>query len=225
MGVGVVLVAATGVLLGPLLAGLSRELPTRWPPLTVGLLRGRPAGPRRIAIVTALTAAVLAVLVSRLPTMAAWPAYVVVAAAGVVLAVIDVEHHRLPDRLVGPTFVAATALLLLAALVDQDLPAWLRAMGAAAAVSGALLLAVLVSPGGLGLGDVKLGGVVGLMLGWLGWGYVPTGLFAGFVLGAVHALVLIASRRATLRTPVAFGPALLAGALLAVVIGPVLITG
>ncbi|MDQ3465383.1 MAG: prepilin peptidase, partial [Actinomycetota bacterium] len=82
----------------------------------------------------------------------------------------------------------------------------------------------LISPEGFGFGDVKLGGLLGLYLGWLGWDFVILGVVAGFLIGTVIALVLMALRRASLRTPVPFGPALLAGALAAVVAGPQLLT-
>jgi leader peptidase (prepilin peptidase) / N-methyltransferase len=80
----------------------------------------------------------------------------------------------------------------------------------------------LVYPGGMGFGDVKLAGLLGLYLGWLGWSSVWVGAFAGFLLGGLAGGGLLLAGRANRRTTIPFGPAMLAGALLALfVTGPV----
>jgi len=71
-----------------------------------------------------------------------------------------------------------------------------------------------VSPGALGMGDVKLAALLGLYLGWLGWSTVLTGAVAGFVVQAALALVLLAARRVGRRDALPFGPAMLVGAAL-----------
>jgi prepilin signal peptidase PulO-like enzyme (type II secretory pathway) len=79
----------------------------------------------------------------------------------------------------------------------------------------------LVRPGQLGGGDIKLAGLAGLVLGWLGWPTVLFGAALGFVLAALASLVLLAARRITLRGAISFGPFLLAGALLVILaVGP-----
>jgi leader peptidase (prepilin peptidase)/N-methyltransferase len=109
-------------------------------------------------------------------------------------------------------------LVLLA--LPADWPALGRAVLAAVVAGGAALLLALLAPrGGLGLGDVKLLGVLGLFLGWLGWGVLVVGVALGFAIGALAAVALLASRRAGLRDHLAFGPWLIAGALVAVVAG------
>jgi len=214
--------AAFGVLLGPALAALTvlvpagRSTPDAGLP---GLIRGRPAGPGRIAVVTALSAGVSAALGLRLGAGWELPAFLLLGVTGSALALIDVEHHRLPDRIVLPAYAVGVGLLLVAALATGDLGRWLRALAAMAVVFAAFFLLVWVNPDGFGFGDAKLGGLLALHLGWLGASYVLTGLVAGFVLGALAAVLLIVLRRATLRSPVAFGPALLAGALLAILTG------
>jgi leader peptidase (prepilin peptidase)/N-methyltransferase len=75
-------------------------------------------------------------------------------------------------------------------------------------------------PAGMGFGDVKLSGVLGLYTAWLGWGAWFVGVFTGFLLGAVFGLVLIAARRGGRKTAVPFGPFMLLGVLVAVVSGP-----
>jgi leader peptidase (prepilin peptidase)/N-methyltransferase len=91
----------------------------------------------------------------------------------------------------------------------------LRAVLAGLAAFALAAAAAIVSPGGMGFGDVKLIGLLGLLLGWFGWTLLLLGVLLGFVLGALGALVLIAGRRAGWRTEVALGPSLLAGAVLA----------
>lgn len=213
-----------GGLLGPTLAALTQTVPADGRMHTRGLTKGVPAPGRRIAGVTLATAATFGILAAAIGATAALPAFVYLGAVGIVLGVIDTRHHRLPDRVVLPSYVVGEALLLMAATVTGDFAAWLRALSAAAAVFAVFFLLALVSPDGFGFGDVKLGGLLGMHLGWLGWGYVVLGVAAGFVIGTAVALVLVASRRASLRTPVPFGPALLAGALAAVVSGPELLS-
>jgi leader peptidase (prepilin peptidase)/N-methyltransferase len=144
------------------------------------------------------------------------PAFLVLAAVGVLLAVIDLEHHLLPNRIVGPATGLGVALLGLAAVVGGQGSDLLRAVVAAAVLFAVHLVMALVAPSGLGMGDVKLAGLLGLYLGWLGWGAVVVGAFAAFVVQAVVALALLAARRIGLRGELPFGPAMLAGAALAI---------
>jgi leader peptidase (prepilin peptidase) / N-methyltransferase len=140
------------------------------------------------------------------------PAFLLLAAAGVLLAVVDLEHRLLPNRIVGPAAAAGALLLALAAAAGGDGHALVRAvLGAAVMFVGYLVLA-LIAPSGLGMGDVKLAGLLGLYLGWVGWGAVVFGAAAGFVVQALAALLLLATRRIGLREELPFGPAMLAGA-------------
>ena len=66
-------------------------------------------------------------------------------------------------------------------------------------------------PSGMGLGDVKLAGVLGMYLGYLGWGTLAVGAFFGFALGAVIGITLMALGRATRKSKIPFGPFMLAG--------------
>jgi leader peptidase (prepilin peptidase) / N-methyltransferase len=164
-----------------------------------------------------LATAVLFALVA-LRFGAAWelPAFLAVAGAGVLLAVIDLRHRLLPNRVVVPA-AGATAVLLLGAAAASG--AWddlLRAGLGAVVLFAVFLFMALVSPGALGMGDVKLAGLLGLLLGWLGWGAVLVGAAAGFVVQAAVALLLLATRRVGLRAELPFGPAMLLGAAVAV---------
>ena len=144
------------------------------------------------------------------------PAYLFLAAAGVLLAVVDLQHHLLPNRVVVPSIGIGALLLLLAALPDRDWEALLRALLGAAVLFLVFLVLALISPRGLGMGDVKLAGLIGLYLGWIGWGAVVVGAAAGFVIQALLALALLAGRRIGLRGELPFGPAMLLGAAVAI---------
>ncbi|SCE70259.1 leader peptidase (prepilin peptidase) / N-methyltransferase [Micromonospora haikouensis] len=145
----------------------------------------------------------------------ALPAFLAVAAVGLVLAAVDLACLRLPDPLVGLAALGAAAGLVAAAAVDGR-PGRLLAPLAGAGLSflGYALLALL--PGSrLGFGDVKLAAVLGLPLGWLGWPALLTGLALPHVLHGLAVLGLLAARRAHRDTLLPLGPALLAGAWLA----------
>jgi len=195
----------------PYLARLTLSVPDRDEP---AWWRGRPASRPRLAW-TALTATVLGALAG---AAAGWgallAAFVALALTTAPLVLIDFEHHRLPDRLVRTAAAAGATLLTLAALLRHDWHPLLRSGEGAAAVFAVLFLLAFTAPRSFGFGDVKLGGVLGAYLGWFGWGYVYYGIFAGFLLGTVVALVLLATRRASLKTALAFGPMLILGALI-----------
>ena len=208
--------ALLGIVLGPFLAGLTLSVPAGDPVLGKRWWRGGEASARRVALVTALAAVALGAVAGAVGAAPELPAYLWLAAVGVTLAVVDVETLRLPDRLTLPSYPAGVVLLA----IPADWSALGRAvLAAAVAGAAALVLAVLAPRGGLGFGDVKLLGVLGLFLGWLGWGVLVVGVALGFALGAVVAVGMLTSRRAGLRDHLAFGPWLIAGALVAVVAG------
>jgi leader peptidase (prepilin peptidase) / N-methyltransferase len=164
---------------------------------------------------TALIGAVLGVLAGHAAGWsAALPAFVAWALLATPLLLVDAREHRLPDRLMLPAAGCALALLGLAATVRGDWATLGRAVASAGVVFAIFCMAAIVSPSSLGFGDVKLAGVLALYLGWLGWGHVFYGIFAGFVLGALIAVVMLASRRVSLKSHIALGPALITGALL-----------
>lgn len=208
--IGAAVGAAGCLAASPYLARLTLSVPDRDEPTW---WRGRLASRCRRAW-TALTAGALGALAG---AAAGWsallPAFVALAVTSAPLVVIDFEHHRLPDRLVRTAAVAGAVLLVQAALVRHDWHALLRSGEGAAAVFAVLFLLAFASPRSFGFGDVKLGAVLGGYLGWFGWGYVYYGVFAGFLLGMVVALGLLATRRASLKTALAFGPMLIFGAL------------
>lgn len=152
---------------------------------------------------------------------ASWalPAYLVFAGALLALSAIDLEHYKLPNRIVYPLAIVMPVLVGVASVGEGDLGAWGRAMLGGLAAFGGLLVLHLISPRGMGLGDVKLAFVLGVALGWLGWGHVGFGLVLGFLYGAVVGVLLLALRLRGRKDPVPFGPFLAAGALTMVLWG------
>lgn len=143
------------------------------------------------------------------------PAYLYLAAIAVALAAIDLDVKRLPDAIVLPSYLVGVALLTPAIVVDGDGPAALRGLAGAVVLGGGYLALAFVKPGGMGLGDVKLAGLLGLYLGVLGWDALVVGGLGAFLLGGLAGLSLLLTRRADRRTAVPFGPFMLTAALLA----------
>lgn len=146
-------------------------------------------------------------------TVAAFAAFAVIGAA---LAIIDVRSHRLPNRLVALAGASGLVLLAGAAVTGGGIDALLRSLLAALALFAAYLALRMLSAGGVGGGDIKLAAVIGLYLGWLGWGSVLVGTLAGFVLGGLCAAAMLLIRRAKRRTAIPFGPWMIAGAWVAI---------
>jgi len=149
-------------------------------------------------------------------------AFALLALACALLVVIDLAVYRLPDIIVGPMYAVLLLALGVQAAVDGD---WSRlgraAAGGAVLAVGYLVLALLI-PSGLGLGDVKLAGVLGIFLGWTGWPNVFVGTLAAFALNAIVVTVLLLSRRVTRKGATAFGPWMVAGAAIGTLYAPVL---
>jgi leader peptidase (prepilin peptidase)/N-methyltransferase len=75
---------------------------------------------------------------------------------------------------------------------------------------------MIISPSGMSLGDVKLAVSLGTLLAWFGWRVLIAGGAAGFLLGGLGGVVLLASRRADRKQLIPFGPFMIAGTFLAV---------
>jgi leader peptidase (prepilin peptidase)/N-methyltransferase len=147
-------------------------------------------------------------------------AYSYLAAIGVALAIIDTLEHRLPSKLVLPSLAVLTGLFTASAIINADGANLLRAAAASVAVAGFYLVLALASGGGLGAGDVKLGGLLGLALGWIGWQVVLAGVFLGWCLGGVTWLVLRATGLSPQSHLLPAGPLLLLGAFVAIGAAP-----
>jgi len=191
------------------------------------VLRGRcadcsaPISPRypAVELATAVLFVAVAVRLDRLDLLSALPAYLYFAAIGIALAMIDIELKRLPNRIVLPSYPVLGLLLAGAAVADGDGWRLVRAVLAAAALFGFFVVLSLVYPSGMGFGDTKLAGVLGLVLGYLSWSAVLVGTFTGFLLGALVGVVVLASGRGNRKTALPFGPFLIGGALIALFAG------
>ena len=165
-----------------------------------------------------LTAVTFALIGLRFGASPVLPAFCYLAAVSVALAFIDVAYRRLPDVLTLPSYLVAIAALGAATPVVRHGAGHLihAAIGLACALAFYLILA-LVYPAGIGWGDVKLSGLLGLYLGWIGLTALAIGLAAGFVLAAVAGVALIAAGKATRKSHIPFGPFMLAGSLVVII--------
>jgi leader peptidase (prepilin peptidase)/N-methyltransferase len=213
----VVVGAVLGLVVGPGLDVVVTRVPARRPVLGPGARDE--IRPRRAVLLALVSAALLGGVAFRLHDSWALPAFLVLAAALLALSLIDLEHFILPNRIVYPLAVATAALLALGAIGERDGGALVRALLGGVAGFAALFVLHVISPRSMGFGDVKLSFVLGLALGWLGWGEVVLGLFLAFLYGAVVGVVLMILRRRGRKDQVPFGPFLAAGALTAVLWG------
>ncbi|UXW85607.1 prepilin peptidase [Microbacterium azadirachtae] len=148
------------------------------------------------------------------------------AAVSIVLSLIDLETKRLPNAIVLPSIVVGVALLAIAAALGPAGSAsgigwttFLRAVAGGAILCAFYAVVRLISPRGMGGGDVKLAALVGLFLGWCGWATLVVGAFAAFVLGGLFGVGLILLRRAKRTTAIPFGPWMIAGAWAGIAVG------
>jgi leader peptidase (prepilin peptidase) / N-methyltransferase len=194
------------------------------PVLSWVLLRGRcrdcaePVA-ARYPLVELGTAVLFVVMGARLGLSPELPAFLYLAAVGLALALIDLDTQRLPDVLVLPSYVAGAVLLAGAAAIGGEVGSLVHAATGGAALFGVYFLLAVAKPGGMGFGDVKLAGLLGMHLAWLGWGTLVVGAFAAFLLGGVFALGLLITGRAGRTSGIPFGPWMLAGAAVGILAG------
>jgi len=147
------------------------------------------------------------------------PAYLYLAAISVALALIDIDTRRLPNAIVLPSYVVVPVLLAVASWGADDWPAMLRAVIGGVALYAFYFVMVLVKPGAMGFGDVKLAGILGAYLAWLGWGSFVVGAFAAFLVGGVFSIGLMVAGRAGRKSKIPFGPWMLIGCAIGVAFG------
>lgn len=197
------------------------------PVLSWLVLRGRCADCRirisvrypLVEIATAVLFVAVAVRLARSGLLPALPAYLFFAATGISLTAIDLDVRRLPNAIVGPAYPVLAVLLTVAALVQHDPAAIVRAAVGAGGLFAFYFALAFVHPSGMGFGDVKLAGIVGGVLGFLSYPVLLVGAFAAFFIGSAVGLVVIVSRRGTGKTAVPFGPFMITAALLALFLG------
>ncbi len=179
--------------------------------------------PLRYLLVPLANAALFGAAAVRIGADWALPGYLVFFATLLAISVIDFQLQIIPNRIVYPAIFASIPLLALAALAEHDFSRLGRALIGASLAWLGLLIIHLISPSGMGFGDVRLSFLLGLFLGWLSYSHVLSGLFLGFVLGALVGVVLVGLRIRSRTDHVPFGPFLAAGAALAVLVGNPLI--
>lgn len=145
-------------------------------------------------------------------------AHIALAGIGLWLIVIDGRTHRLPNRIVLPTLAAVIALVVVEAIATADGGRMLRALLGGLALGAFYAIMHLASRQGVGGGDVKLAALIGVVLARHGWQTLLIGAAAAFLLGALFAIALMLTRRATRKTRIAFGPWMIIGAALGIFI-------
>lgn len=194
------------------------------PVLSWLLLRGRcrDCGTRiagRYPAVEVATGVLFAAAAARFGADWALPAFAVFFAVLLAVAVIDLDLFIIPNRIVYPALLAAVPLLAIPAVIDGDLDRLARAAAGGLLAWIGLLVIHLISPRGMGFGDVRLAAVIGVYTGWISLMHVLLAIFLGFASASVVGIALLATRRKGRKDPVPFGPFLALGAVAAVLFG------
>ncbi|WP_243713125.1 A24 family peptidase [Actinomadura sp. 6K520] len=191
--------------------------------LVVGLLLAPLATPfvgdvprRRRILMGLVTAAAFGVLGWRVGPEPVLAALLYLAAAGTLLAFIDVAVKRLPDRFTLPSYGIAAALLAAAApFTDDGMRRFQHALIGMVVLFVLYFVQAFVAPSGIGMGDVKLSGVLGLYLGWFGQDAWMVGVLATYLIGGLVGVGIMIVRR-TRKGEFPFGPYMFVGTFLAV---------
>ncbi len=142
----------------------------------------------------------------------------------VALSVIDWHTRLLPRILVLPATALAIVVVTAVGLATGERDALVRALVGLVAVRSFFWLLWFIRSAGMGFGDVRLAAIVGLVLGWEGWGALAIGVWIGFICFALPGLLLAIVRRdrSLMRKPFPYGPFMVAGALIGLVWGTAL---
>jgi leader peptidase (prepilin peptidase)/N-methyltransferase len=168
------------------------------------------------ALASAVTSGLVGAQIGWHPILLVW-AYLV--PVGVALAVVDWRTRLLPTRVIAPSYAVVALLTLVAAAVSGDWDSLVRAGWGWLVAGGTFFVLWFIYPRGMGYGDVRLAGLLGIALGYLGWGQLLTGVYAGFLIGGVGGL-LLSLLRIVDRKAYPFGPFMLVGAVVGVLLGP-----
>ncbi len=193
--------AVFGLVLGSFLSVVIYRVPRKQ-----SIVAPRSACPQCGATIEArdnYTAAVVALLFMVLETMA----------------VIDIEHQIVPNRILYPALIAFAVLVAVGVAVGDDM-GLVRAGLGFLAFGGGLLVVAVISPGGMGMGDVKLAALIGLVLGALGLRYVAVAAALAILAGGLGGIALMVFAGASRKAKIPFGPYLAAGAVAAAFLAP-----
>ena len=192
-------------LLGCILSPAAEMIIARFLPRLGGL------PPLAVRITTAaLTGVACAAFTIRYGITFAALAFIFLAVLGVQLARIDAAQHLLPNPLVLTLLMGGLLPLLMSSIFDKQTDDLVRAMVGAAILFVSYLILALISPGGIGMGDVKLAAPVGLYLGYLGWSQLLYGGLAGFILNGIVTMIIVSRNRRNQAKEVPHGPSMIA---------------
>ena len=203
---------ATGLGLVPVVRVLARREPCG----SCGQVAEHPGRPAVLAVVSG---AVLGGFAVRFGADVALAAFAVFGLSLVAVSAVDLKRQIIPNRIIYPTLALLVPLLVLASAVDHQWGSLARAAIGGAASFVAFFVVHVIVPHGMGFGDVRLAGVIGLATGWLGLGHAFVALLGAFVLGAAIGVVAMVVTGAGRKARIPFGPFLAAGAVIAVVWG------
>lgn len=193
------------------------------------LLRGRCRACRepisvRYPVGEASTALLFAGTVVVIGVVWTLPAYLWFAATTLVLIFTDLEHKRIPNRILYPSTVVAVILLAVGAVGEAETAALLSALAGGGAYFALLLVIALIARGGFGMGDVKLGFLLGFFLTYGSWEQLWAGVFLAFLIGGGISILLLATRVKGRKDAIPFGPALVLGAWISLAWGEALVS-
>ncbi|HET9967812.1 MAG TPA: A24 family peptidase [Streptosporangiaceae bacterium] len=174
---------------------------------------GSRTGPPPLAV-EVTTALLLAALAARIHPGLVLAAACWLALCSVPLAFIDAAVRRLPDVLTGAAFAGTALLLLAVAAASGHWHVLAQSVLGGVALAGFYLVLAVISPSGMGMGDVKAAAALGTMLAWRSWTALIAGGFAGFLFAAAYGIALLISGRATRKQQFPFGPFMITGAFL-----------
>ncbi len=175
--------------------------------------------PPRDLILELCTATLFALVAWRSASVWAVPAYCVLAASLVAVSAIDIEHMRIPTPLIYATAAIGAPLLILASAGTHRWSALLSAVVSGAVAFAAFFALYFAVPKGIGFGDVRLAGLCGGFLGWIGYREAIVGFLLSFILAGLPAIALLAMHKVQRRTQIPFGPFLAAGTMISVLFG------
>jgi len=147
-------------------------------------------------------------------------AFIYAGAMGVALSFIDLRTHRLPNRIVVPSYGVGLILFGCAAVASSDGVRLGQSLLGMLGMFAVYLLMAVPPRQAIGMGDVKLAGLLGLHLGWLGWSSLAVGFIGAFLIGGIISVVLMTLGRVSRTSRIPFGPWMIAGAAIGALWGP-----